>query len=232
MIKENKLKQLNIDTLKTFEFNRSVNQKQVDNLLHSMTIYGKLRMPVVCYTDSITGKYEYYIIDGQHMIFALKRSSESKVWCIVFESQDLSAIVSTMATLNNVVAKWTMMDYINTYAGIGFAAYKKIQSVISDTGFSPSIVAECYGTRDLIKKGKFLISKNDGDKIKDLMEFAASRIGCTKTEFLRGIMRFSRNKNISKKDLNKCLIYCDSDIKNYTTQLLIEKLEHYYEKIV
>lgn len=192
-MKNTELKELQVKDLKFLPFNREINHAQAFKLEQSMNNHGILRTPVIVETKAITGKKEYYIVDGQHMITALIKNDVETVTCIVFESENKREIVDTMATLNNVVSKWTIANYVEAFASLGSQDYMILKLASHKTGLSLTICAEILGNKSLVKLGKFTCFKSDANQMFKNIVDVVSIVKSNRMHYIRGFITFVRS---------------------------------------
>lgn len=195
---------MNIKTFKLAElqflpFNRIVNHNQVNKLSNSITNHGILRTPVVVNTKAF-GKPGIYVLDGQHMIHALTKLGHKTVKAICFESSKLDEIVKVMATLNNVVLKWGMLDYIKAYAEIGLLDYRRLYTDIKAYGYNANICIRVTGNRHLVKNGKYTYSNIDAEMLYGYINDLTIAVGANRSGFILGFVTWYRSDTQRKYD--------------------------------
>jgi uncharacterized ParB-like nuclease family protein len=208
---KHKFVEIAVDKIKELTFNRAKNEKHVQALVKSIARVGILRTPVLAYTTAITGKAEYYNVDGQHLVESLKRLRIKKVHCIVVETDSVSTIVDMMATLNNVQQKWTLTDYVNAYCGLGNENYFRLKEHFIKNGLSVAISASILGGsatsgRGLtsIRNGNFTVNMPDSEVLtKNLIE-ASSVVKTNSNKFHTAFCSVYRSLG-SKYDHNRMI---------------------------
>lgn len=182
--------EISVDKIKELTFNRAKSEKHIQALVKSIARVGILRTPVIAYTTSITGKQEYYNVDGQHLVESLKRLNIKKVNCIVVETNSISTIVDMMATLNNVQQKWTMVDYVNAYCGLGSEHYFKLKEHFIKNGLTVAISSTILGGNassgkglSSVRKGTFQVNCNDSDTLTRCLIEVSSIIKTSNAKF-------------------------------------------------
>jgi len=190
--------EVSVDKIKELTFNRAKNEKHVQALVKSIANVGVLRTPVLAYTKCISGKLEYYNVDGQHLVESLKRLNIKKVNAIVVETESVNKIVEMMAILNNVQQKWTLVDYINAYCGLGNENFFKLKTHFLANGLTPAISAMILSGGDKgvssIRQGNFQVTAEDSVKLtKDLVE-ASALVKTTNSKFHRAFCHFYRSQ--------------------------------------
>jgi hypothetical protein len=203
--------EVSVEKIKELTFNRAKSEKHVQALVKSIANVGVLRTPVLAYTKSITGKLEYYNVDGQHLVESLKRLNIKKVNAIVVETESVNKIVEMMAILNNVQQKWTLVDYINAYCGLGNENYFKLKTHFLTNGLTPAISAMILGGGassgkglNSLRSGNFVVTAEDSEALtKNLIE-ASALIKTTNSKFHTAYCAFYRSQS-RKYDHNRML---------------------------
>lgn len=190
--------EVSVEKIKELTFNRAKSEKHVQALVKSIANVGVLRTPVLAFTKSISGKLEYYNVDGQHLVESLKRLNIKKVNAIVVETESVNKIVEMMAILNNVQQKWTLVDYINAYCGLGNENFFKLKTHFLANGLTPAISAMILSGGDKgvssIRQGNFQVTAEDSIKLtKDLVE-ASALVKTTNSKFHRAFCHFYRSQ--------------------------------------
>ena len=174
-INKHSIEKINISKIKRLSFNRDTKSSQISSITSSLTAHGILRLPVCVRTKAINGKTEIYAVDGQHLTSALDRLDIKHTDCIVVESESVVDIVEMMAVLNNVNLRWTVLDYVNAYLGLGKVDYQtlKAHAIANDLNITTS-AAILSGDNKIsdIKKGLFKIHADDSSVVtKNLNDF-------------------------------------------------------------
>lgn len=191
-----------VDRLLELPFNRDKKEKQIKSLMKAMVTGGIARMPLIIMTRAITGKLEYYILDGQHLIEGCKRLGIDKIQCIYVESESISWMVNIMAMLNNVTQKWVLMDYVDAYCGTGNENFYKLKNHSIVNGLSVAVSASILSGTNIagksctsIKDGTFRISEVEHATItKNLLE-VSSLVKTNSAKFHKAYLSFYRSLN-------------------------------------
>ena len=201
-VKENTLRSVKLSSIKTLPFNRDVKQKHVKSLMKSVSLRGILRAPVLAKTKAITGKMELYSLDGQHLIDGLKQMDSTHVDAYVIETNSLADIVQTMAVLNNVQQKWTILDYVNCYCGLNNPEYLELKKHSIDHSLSINVSAvilsgvnsSAWGRGlNSIKNGIFAVMATDKNVItKNLLQVMGT-LNINSTKFAIAFITFCRS---------------------------------------
>lgn len=177
-ITKHTIEKITISKIKRLSFNRDTKSSQVQSIINSLSSHGILRLPVCVRTKAINGKSEIYAIDGQHLTTALDKLDVKSTDCIVVETESIQDVVEMMAVLNNVNLRWTILDYVNAYLGLGKIDYQtlKSHSIYNDLNITTSatILSGEGGSCGLksIKKGSFKVQASDSDTLtSNLMDF-------------------------------------------------------------
>lgn len=221
-IKQYQIQNIQISKLLSFPFNRNLQEKQVKALGKAIATSGVLRSPVFVKTKAITGKLEFYILDGQHLIENCRRFEINSIAGFVVETESISEIVNMMAMLNNVNQRWTLIDYVNAYCGTGNENYFKLKNHAIANGLSIATSASILtGTKvfgrgcDTVKNGEFKITDVDHDMItKNLLEIS-SLVNTNSAKFHKAYLSFYRSLN-GKYNHNKMMekIKANKSFKN------------------
>jgi uncharacterized ParB-like nuclease family protein len=193
--------EVTVDKIKELTFNRAKSEKHVQALVKSIANVGVLRTPVLAYTKCISGKLEYYNVDGQHLVESLKRLNIKKVNAIVVETESVNKIVEMMAILNNVQQKWTLVDYINAYCGLGNENYFKLKAHFLTNGLTPAVSSMILSGNassgkglNGIRNGNFQVTAEDSVQLtKDLIE-ASALVKTTNAKFHGAFCNFYRSQ--------------------------------------
>jgi len=196
-INKHLIEKINISKIKRLSFNRDTKSSQVSSIVNSLTSHGILRLPVCVRTKVINGKTEIYAIDGQHLTSALDKLDVKSTDCIVVESESINEIVEMMAVLNNVNLKWSILDYVNAYLGLGKIDYQILKSHSIANGLnittSAGILSGIFNWSG-IKKGAFKVQADDSDVLtKNLNDFI-SVTGSNSAKAHRAYINFYRMK--------------------------------------
>jgi len=164
-----------LSKIKRLSFNRDTKSSQVSSITKSVSTHGILRLPVCVRTKAINGKTEIYAIDGQHLTSALDKLDVKSTDCIVVESDSVNDIVEMMAVLNNVNLRWTVLDYVNAYLGLGKTDYQtlKAHAIQNSLNITTSAVILSGDNKcSDIKKGMFKVNADDSSVLtKNLNDF-------------------------------------------------------------
>jgi hypothetical protein len=144
--------------------NRPIYPKQVNKLVYAVNKMGVLRPIIIAELDFITGKKEYYIIDGQHLYTALSIRLDMDVPYVVVQIKDKQELVETIALLNASSKSWSMEDYVTAWASLK-TDYVKLNKYAEDFDLDISMAAtilmnqsvDSSATTAKIKSGEFSI---------------------------------------------------------------------------
>lgn len=108
---------------KTIDFNREIDQKRVDELSKAILLTGYVA-PILCfYMDGY-----YYIIDGQHRLYACKAIDKEIVVILIENVNDLPLLVST---LNKYNKEWRIEQFFNMWVILKKEGFLEIKEIIS-----------------------------------------------------------------------------------------------------
>lgn len=147
--------------------NRPINPAQVTKLANSVNKLGILRPVIIARISFITGVAMYYIIDGQHLYFALIRNNMDIPY-IIIDIESKEHLVESIALLNASSKNWTIIDYVTSWSSVE-DDYKKLLFYFNIYDFELTVVAGIlatgnvirYNVSPIIKKGKFKISNEE-----------------------------------------------------------------------
>jgi hypothetical protein len=171
--------------------NRPIDPAQVTKIAASVDLIGVQRTLVIAELSFITGKKEWYIIDGQHLYHALMRNSQDIPYVVV-EIKDKSDLVEKIALLNASSKSWCLNDYITAWGSLK-TDYVKLNEYLNrydiDKAFTASILmnngADGGNTIRCIKRGDFVIV-NEATNVK-ILDYV--------TDLLKVIPRQNRVEN-------------------------------------
>ena len=147
--------------------NRGVTPNHVTKIAGSILEMGIIRPVVMAWMDFIDGTKKLYIIDGQHLYFALLRYNVDIPYTLI-EVNNMQQLVERIAKLNASSKSWTTADYITAWAAVK-PSYKVIQELHNTYDISLSQIVEiahkgginaeshASGITRLIKKGEVVI---------------------------------------------------------------------------
>lgn len=151
--------------------NRPIKPAQVSKLAESINTMGIIRPIVIAVLSFIDGTSKKYIIDGQHLYFALIRNNMDFPYTTI-EVKDKVDLVEKIALLNNSSKSWTTIDYVTAWSAI-IPDYQKLSELYNTYDIELGQIAElaCKGLIqakgkigrifDIIKKGQFRIESLD-----------------------------------------------------------------------
>lgn len=164
------IKPENFGVIKKLKYNRDVLKAMVAKLGISITELGVLRAIIL-----VRYKYEYYGADGQHLLeHAKKAGIPLYAFIVPIEDEDEAKIMNILATLNNVVRRWSLTQYAKNWqkflserAELGdFGAYDRLNELkdVYDISFTLLGALMYCGTQSEAKKairdGKFEEKQN------------------------------------------------------------------------
>lgn len=212
------IKWLNADSKQGFLLldclNREIRPQHVSTIAMSIDKMGIIR-PVVVAELNYKGKKGLYIVDGQHLYFALLRLNLSIPYVTVDIDNDME-LVEKLALLNNSSKPWTLIDYIQAW---GFIQddYKTLVKYFNTYDLELSTIAGILFNRTeniskILKNGKFKV--NNEEKAVVLMDFT--------TDILKILPRLDRGSN--RRLVNSYITfvydnYSEYNHKKFTTYL-------------
>jgi hypothetical protein len=199
-ITQHKIEKINVSKSLELPFNRPKVEKQVKVIGKSIVSVGLLRVPVFVKTKVITGKYELYSLDGQHLIEACKRLDIKNISGIVVETDSIFEMVKMMALLNNVHQRWTLIDYVKSYCGTGNADFFALKNHAITNGFTIAISASILSGTNVsgsgcasIKNGTFKVNAVEQDVITQNLIDVSTLINTTNAKFHKAYLNFYRS---------------------------------------
>jgi hypothetical protein len=171
--------------------NRSIDPAQVTKLAKSIDAIGTQRTIVIAELSFITGKTEWYIIDGQHLYHALMRNG-SDIPYVVVEIKDKADLVEKIALLNASSKSWCTQDYITAWSCLK-TDYVKLNEYLNRYDLEKSFTASILMNRGYdgseiirdIKRGEFKIINEEANVL--ILDYI--------TDVLRIIPRQNRTEN-------------------------------------
>lgn len=137
---------------KTLEGNRSISQKNIDNISSSVKKIGWI-VPTILVNES------WEVIDGQHRL-QFARDHGLPVRCQMVEGLGSAECVS----MNINQANWELLDYISMYAARGSEDYQRLIELIEEfptisiTNISCAATGKASSPNEQIKGGTFKLS--------------------------------------------------------------------------
>lgn len=152
--------------------NRAIIPAQVTKLAESVNKMGIVR-PVVVADLYFNGLNGTYIIDGQHLYFALMREN-SDIPYVKIEITNSEELVEYTALLNSTSKSWQLKDYVQVWSFIR-PDYKKLTHYFNQYDFEVQTIAAILsgksanggGINSMIKRGTFTV-KNETKSVKIL----------------------------------------------------------------
>jgi len=114
------------DRLKYLEFNRDIDENQVDKLRDSLRQFGFL-MPIA--VREHRGSWE--IFDGQHRAIAGVREG-MVIPAVVIPDLQKKQLPAAIAKLNTTQSRWTLMDYQKLYAKMELEQYLYLEEFMDE----------------------------------------------------------------------------------------------------
>lgn len=192
-----KIQILKTSSSKGFKFlegiNRAIIPSQVTKLSNSISRMGIIR-PVVVANIDFLGEKGMYILDGQHLFYALMRL-DMDIPYVVIQVSDKKEMVEKIALLNASSKSWAMLDYITAWSCIS-EEYKKLMHYYNTYDFEICLTAGILmggalnniggATINRIKSGAFKITNE---------EIKAKLLDCL-TDVLKIVPRMGRIENM------------------------------------
>lgn len=185
---------LDKNSTKGFKFlegiNRDIRPAQVTTLAKSVNKMGVLR-PVIVADMYFNGLSGTYIIDGQHLFFALMRENMDIPY-IKVEIKDAEELVERTALLNSSSRSWVLKDYIQIWSFIR-PDYKRLSHYFNQYDLEVQTVASILNNRNASTGGANTIIKNGTFVVKN--EAKAVQVLDYVTDVLKCVPRMDRMSN-------------------------------------
>ena len=185
---------LDKDSSKGFKFmegiNREIRPAQVTVLAKSISKMGILR-PVIVADLYFNGLNGTYIIDGQHLFFALMRENLDIPY-IKIEIKDAEELVERTALLNSSSKSWMLKDYVQIWSFIR-PDYKKLSHYFNQYDLEMQTIASVLNNKSASGGGANTIIKNGTFTVKD--ESRAIKTLDYVTDVLKCVPRMDRISN-------------------------------------
>lgn len=205
--------------------NRDIVPAQVTKLAESVGKMGVIRPVVVAYLNFL-GLNGIYIIDGQHLYFALLRLNMDIPY-VEIEINNEEELVEYTALLNSTSKSWQLKDYIQIWSFIR-ADYKKLSHYFNQYDLEVQTIASILNNRNpnggginySIKKGKFVV-KNEAKAVKildyvtNVLEFVPRMERMANKHFVVAYIEFI-TQNFSTYDHKKFCSYLKSHKEKLT----------------
>jgi hypothetical protein len=141
--------------------NRKVTENGVKQMKESVVRHGILRNVIVVWDEK---KNKYFIVDGQHLVRAIKELGWD-IPCLVVDCKSDAEITQLMIDLNNISRSWKIEDYIRGWKESGKKDYRILENARSimyaDIQVSVIIQAFTQETRSkatkMVKEGSFVV---------------------------------------------------------------------------
>jgi len=187
--------------------NRPIHPKQVNKLVYSANKMGIVRPIIIAELDFITGKKEYYIIDGQHLYTALSIRLDMDIPYVVVKIKDKQELVEQIALLNASSKSWSMEDYVTAWASLK-TDYVKLNKYAEDYDLDISMAAtilmnqsvDSSMTTNKIKAGEFTIINEAVNaqiikQLSDVLDIVPRNNRMQSKYFCREYVKFIRSCN-------------------------------------
>jgi hypothetical protein len=201
--------------------NRAVITHQVNKIADSVKKMGILRAVIVAELDFITGKKGLYVIDGQHLMFALIRLGYDIPY-ITIKITNQQELVETIALLNSSSKSWVLNDYVTAWGSLK-NDYKKLNHYANNvysieismvaSVLSGNVLTTGGSVTRMIKNGTFAI-RNEKKAI-TLLDYL--------TDALDVVARMNRYEN--RYFCSEYVKYVKEEGADYNHDVFIRKLK-------
>lgn len=192
-----KIEILKKDSSKGLKFlngiNRAVSPSQVTKLSNSITKMGLIRPVVVAKIDFLDEK-GVYIIDGQHLFYALMRLGQDIPYTTI-NVKDEVELVEKISLLNASSKSWGIIDYITAWSFVS-PEYKKLQTYYNTYDFELCFTGGVLGDLNTVQGGNTQVSGAiKRGKFKIINELAKKKILDNLTDVFTIVSRMNRLEN-------------------------------------
>ncbi len=147
--------------------NRAVNPSHVTKLAVSVAKMGCIRPVVVAKIDFLNIGAGTYIIDGQHLFYALMRNDQDIPY-LEIPIKTKEELVETIALLNASSKSWQLIDYVSSWSCVS-GDYGKLIKYYNQFDFDLNTLANVFmgtsptggGAMSRVKKGMFRINNEE-----------------------------------------------------------------------
>lgn len=164
----NKLETRNYDNLNMLSvINRPIKSGHVAKLKQSIIKHGNLRVVIVARLTFISGTPELYVIDGQHLITALRALRMPVEYIVMEVEENYTALIDAIARINTSAKKWILKDYVYAWKHIKreYVNLEQYHLRYSMSYNAIGMIAMNVGRRSriapIIKDGRFVISNSN-----------------------------------------------------------------------
>lgn len=212
--------------------NRPICPSQVTKLANSINKMGNIRPIVVAELDFIDGRNMKYIIDGQHLFYALIRNN-LPIEYVTIKTDSLEDLIEKIALLNSSSKSWKLTDYVNSWSCIK-EDYKKLNKYFNVYDFELTLLSSVLNNKEItrnggggdnctskiIKSGKFEII-NEKQNVVILNNL---------TDILKIIPRLDRVKN--KFLCSEYVSFYRTNVRTYNHSKFLESLTKNKDKFI
>jgi len=195
--------------------NREIKPHQVSTIATSVQKIGIIR-PVTVAELTYKGKKGLYIIDGQHLYFALLRLNLPIPYKVIDVADDME-LVETLALVNNSSKAWTLIDYIQAWSYIK-SDYKTLVKYFNIYDLELSTIATIlYGRSEtiskVIKTGRFKV--NSEEKAVKLMDYT--------TDLLKVLPR--QDRTTGRRLVNSYIMFVYDNFTDYKHEKFMKHIK-------
>jgi len=202
MIKIAKTKMLPVNSIKFIDGNREIVESHATKMFNLIEENGFADTIKVAEKDG-----EYYAVEGQHRIVALKLHNVKEVPCSIIDwiDEDFEEIQSFIIDLNAHNRQWNLYDYVKSWADKKLPQYTHLrnQMINYQKTLSNGVVATSYDgvvrSHPSIKNGSLkFIDKTFSDTLVDTLSQMVSKWG--KKRLPAQVLRQASDMILSHKD--------------------------------
>lgn len=184
MIKISRVKSIEISSIKFIDGNREINESHVQKMYNLINENG--------FADTIKvaeHNNEFYCLEGQHRIEALKLHKVKEVPCSVIDwlGYDFEEIQQYVIDLNAHNKQWNLYDYTKSWADKKIYQYVHLrnQMISYQKTLSNGVVATCYDgvvrSHPNLKNGKLsFVNQSFSDDLTETLSKMVAKYGKTK----------------------------------------------------
>lgn len=149
--------------------NRMTNAHHLDDMVEQFRRFYDILPPIVVNLDTMK------VIDGQHRLRAYQvlvttnETFKNKLLKVIFVSIPEENEMEVVISANNHSKRWSINDYVESYANKGNKHYQKLIEFCKTNGFAKGRTGPKYsygakilsGTRTGLKEGKFIVKRSE-----------------------------------------------------------------------
>lgn len=146
--------------------NRMIKSNHVTRMKRSILMMGVMRPVIIARISFIDGILRDYVLDGQHLIMAL-RALRLPVPYVYVDVANMSDLIKTVAKLNSTAVRWALKDYVHAWKALKteYVDLERYHLLYSMSYQAIGMIAlnsdRRRGISDTIKDGSFRITNSN-----------------------------------------------------------------------